>query len=710
MLSFWKFSKDQTTEGQVTKDFLGGKGAGLVEMTRAGVPVPPGFVIPVDVCHEFYVANQNHSIVAAIALRATAEVKEFLTQQMGHQPLVSVRSGARVSMPGMMDTILNVGMTEEILPFWSKKLGARTAFDLYRRLIGTYGTVVFGIKPEKFQTALKAVMASKYDSKPALTEADMSLTHMNKLCQRYLKVCENEGFEFPQTLEGQLMGALGAVFKSWNSERAIAYRIKNQIPHDWYTACVVQAMVFGNANEQSCSGVLFSRDPSTGEGNWKGEFLPNAQGEEVVSGTSTPLPLTQFAAWNQALKTELNNLTVQIEKTYKDMVDIEFTVESGKFYILQARVGKRTASAAFQIAYDLVKEGVISKDEALKRLTVDQYKILAVPSIDPSYKGAPDAIGLAGSKGIATGKLWLTSEKAIANPGGILVTKETTPNDYAGMLASVGILTSTGGITSHAALTARSEGKVCVVGCTSMEVQSGVNAGIVFHKVGGGTHTIPEGIEITIDGSTGNVYVGAVPTIGGKIPAYVQEMIEWGVKSDMVFQYDALTDTLPESGEVYISLTKLKEGQAIRDLIDFLNIHRKNLRGILTLKDAASLFDDSNFLSPMGLTTFQHTIHPNQIEGLKALGNAEVAANWTVLGLEGSHLHGIKIHNKIKTLKEFMEADGYYELDPLVEKVLKGQGTTVQEFVDLLQKSGKSLKPIAIPTSRAQLAFKVLGK
>lgn len=713
---FFRFSQNETTDLAVTKEELGGKGYGLVKMSRDGIRVPPGFVISTDVCRDFLSIKgkaQQYAFLSELAKQARTECINFINVAMAGHTLVSVRSGARVSMPGMMDTILNVGISNANLEFYSKKLGHRTAFDVFRRLIMMYGVTVENIDPARFKAVLKTVMSSKYDQpEPPKTEAEMSLTHLNKLVTGYL-ACYRKyaGEDFPEEPEVQLKGAIGAVFKSWNSSRAIAYRVANNIPHDWYTACVVQAMVFGNANEQSCSGVLFSRNPSNGSKYPVGEYLPNAQGEEVVSGTVTPYKIEGIHSWNLDVGVALYGLADKIESKYKDMVDIEFTVESGILYILQARVGKRTASAAFQIAYDLVQEGVISKEEALKRLTPEQYQTLTVSVIDPTFKGEPIATGLAGSKGIATGKVWLSKEKSMQNPGGILVTKETTPDDYAGMSAAAGILTQTGGITSHAALVARSLEKACVVGCTDLVM---VETKISFvGKLGDPpAQIIDEGDFITIDGSTGRVFVGDVPKVGGIIPSFVTEMIGWGAVGKMI-QYE-LSDELPIQGEVCLSLAKFKDAVSVFSAIAYLNKERPQLRGILSLSNAP-VFDDRTFLMMMGIPTTSQGVTAQQIAGLAMFNHDDVhiGKNWTVTGLESiGPIDNVKfhIHRKSKTIKELMDCHEYYEADDELAKLLKAQGLSVVEFVELLKKTGKSLKYIAKPISKSQLAFRVLGK
>ncbi|CAM6004393.1 unnamed protein product [Sphagnum balticum] len=672
-------------------------------MARQGLPVPPGFTIPVNLCK---LASKDvgvfESTVKLAALKVRGFVAESLEYKHGDYPLVSVRSGAAISQPGMLDTILNVGITDENLGFWQKRIGQRAALDSYRRLLQMYGQTVSGISDKKFKAALKEVMVSKYGlSKKPTDETKLPIPHLLKLIEKYKQVYLNSvGKAFPQTLEDQLAGAIGAVLQSWNSERAIEYRKINKISEDLFTACTIQAMVFGNLNDKSCSGVLFSRNPSTGEKDIMGEFLPNAQGEEVVSGTATPLSLNEFEKWNEKLDTELQFRVVDLEAFYKDMVDVEFTVEDGKLFILQSRVGKRSATAAFKIAYDFVKEGKLTKEEALKRVTSEQYLTLSTPVIDPKFDGKPIATGLAGSKGIAKGRIWLSSEKAKQNPGGILVSHETTPEDFSGMAASVGILTATGGTTSHAAVVARGMDRACVVGCTTLKFDP--KYGIVFEG-NPVSQPLGEGSIITIDGNTGNVFLGAVPMIGGTIPDFVSEMIEWGTEPGQVFSYDPLKDKLPSEGEVFLNCSGLN-GNDLEVLVNGLKSYDK-LHGVLAF-EKPSKFDDSSFLTTLGIAKGSQ-IGQDQIQALK-----KADKRWTVVGVpETIHQANFycRLHRKAKTLKDLMNAEGYYQLDKDLKELLSKQGVTIEEFADLLKKAGKNLKPLVTPVSRSELAFKVFG-
>jgi pyruvate, orthophosphate dikinase len=706
--SIFFFGQSGTTEGEVDKNLLGGKGAGLVEMARLGLPVPPGVVIPTPYCSTI-LKSPNGETLGKLATHIAYLIHEKLGKTLGYVPMVSVRSGARVSMPGMMDTILNVGISEDTLPFWRQKIGPRAAFDCYRRLIQMYGQTVKGLHPDRFKLIMKDVMAAKYDQpeKPK-SEDDLSLTHLRKLIDRYLKMYEEKvGEAFPQSLVGQIEGAVGAVFKSWNGERAVAYRKEHKIPDDWFTACVVQAMVFGNLNEQSCSGVLFSRHPSTGAAVVMGEFLPNAQGEEVVSGTRTPMPLQLMGVWNPKVFESLVGITKVLEVGYKDMVDIEFTVQDGVLFILQVRAGKRSAVAAFKIAYDLVAEGRLEKADALKRLSGEQYLVLSKPVIDSTFKGKPIATGLPGSKGIATGKAWFTSAKAQANPGGILVTKETSPDDFSGMAASVGILTATGGATCHAAVVARGMDRACVVGCSSLKVGTSVAD---FSADGIVETMIKEGDEVTIDGNTGNVWVGKVPMVGGVVPSFVQEMIEWGAGQVQNLRYEAGKDDLPEEGEIYLSASDIKDGLKMLNLLAYLATQRPKLKGILSFEDLNSAFDDSKFVWFLGLPSSQYKVADTVIKELVIAQDAPIAKNWLLLGVPENLKCGFKVHRKVKTLKELFECDGYYEMAPELLKLLGEQGMTGESMVELLEKSGKKLKPITKPISKDQLAFAVFGK
>lgn len=710
------FASGEMAGVEADKTILGGKGAGLVEMAKLGLPVPPGVIIPTKFCKNFLenTWNPENYPIHELAKEIGQIVRGVMSVKLGMSgnvyPMVSVRSGARVSMPGMMDTILNVGISKQTLPYWMHKIGPRAAMDSYRRLIQMYGVTAMDINPKYFQSAMKEVMQSKYGHPTTpKSENSLSIKHLEKLIEKYEAVyVQRTGEAFPQTLEEQLLGAISAVFNSWNSERAIEYRKIHGIPNDWYTACVVQTMVLGNLDDQSCSGVMFSRDFNDGSKHLIVDWLPNAQGEEVVSGSADPFHLDTLGAWNVTLPDELQALATQLEGLKNDMVDVEFTVQSGKLFVLQYRTGKRTAQAAFKIAYDLVQEGKISKQEALKRVTGEQYVTISKPVIDPTFKEEPIAVGIPGSKGIATGRAWFTSEKAQKNPGGILVSKETTPDDFPGMAQSAGILTQTGGATSHAAVVARGMDKACVVGCTGIKFDGDtVFVGLIGVK---------EGDEITIDGATGRVWAGKVPMVGGLVPSFVNEMIEWGVGAAMTLKYRPSKDELPMEGEVYIDCSELTTPTDVVTLIAFLNGARPKLTGILSFVNEAG-FDDSKMLSFLCLPTKQTGMTTaTATELAKCFHKAvDIKGRWTVVGAESffGQFHkpvNFKVHRPVKTLGEFMHTDGYYEVHADLQKLMQEQGLKVEEFAALLTKAGKTVKPLTKAVSRESMAFAVFGK
>jgi pyruvate,orthophosphate dikinase len=500
MKRIYKFSADHcdwSSDQKNAKTMLGGKGAALMMMAKDGLPVPPGFTITTDVCKE--IAQFNTDMVAKNAYLAkllpeVIQHMDWLEGQFGFRPLVSVRSGAPVSMPGMMDTILNVGLTTGNIDSWCDRLGVRAAYDSMRRLIQMLGYTAYGVPHEVFEFQLAAVKKAHGVDK----DTDLDSDALVALCGRYEKAFkENKGFEFPiDDAEEQLRAAVKAVFDSWMNPRAIEYRKLNNISGDMGTAVNVQTMVFGNMGEDSGSGVLFTRDPSTGHPGVMGEYLPNAQGEDVVAGIRTPFDLHKFndCGWYA----QLMGVCEKLEESYRDMVDVEFTVMQGKLFVLQSRTGKRSARAAFRIAADLHKDGVIEHEEVFKRLTVEQFKTVRRPTIDPKFKTAPSYVGLPACPGVVTGKPVFSSEDAVdcVEPC-ILVTHETNPNDIAGMAKAVGILTQTGGATSHAAVVARAMDKACVVGCTELDMAA-----------------LKKAKKVTIDGATGKAWVDTdVPVI-----------------------------------------------------------------------------------------------------------------------------------------------------------------------------------------------------
>jgi pyruvate,orthophosphate dikinase len=500
-----------------TIDTLGGKGYNLVRMANMGVNVPPAVIVPTTYCHK--VINR---LISAMEIQVTVyEQLEILEEQFGYMPLFSVRSGAKVSCPGMLNTILNVGLCESNLKQWEKRIGVRTTWDSYRRLIQMFGDVVFGIDSSKYEEILDTAKASEGVS----TDAEISVAGLQVIAQKFLEITP----DFPQSFKMQLRKAISAVFASWNTDRAITYRNLHNISHSMGTAVIVQAMVFGNFNDASCTGVLFTRNPSTGEDSIHGEFLVNAQGEDVVAGIRTPTAFEKMEAWNSVVFQELVTTAVALEKEAKDMQDIEFTVQDGKLYILQTRNAKRTAIAAVKIATDLVKQGMITKEEAFSRVTYAQYTTAQSPVISPSFATKPNGVGIPASSGFASGVAVFSSAKAVelgATQPVILLSKETTPDDIAGMNAAVGILTQTGGSSSHAAVVARGMDKVCVVGCLDLAEVSPINGGIGWFL---DCIAIIEGVtRLTIEGTTGRIWIDTeVEVIGAENNPSVAAFTEW---------------------------------------------------------------------------------------------------------------------------------------------------------------------------------------
>jgi pyruvate, orthophosphate dikinase len=517
--SFGKGSAEGTAQ---MKNLLGGKGANLAEMANLGLPVPPGFTVTTEVCTYFYAHGKTYpeALKPAVAA-ALAQLGERMGGELGNPArplLVSVRSGARVSMPGMMDTVLNLGLNAQTAEGIARLTGdARFAYDSYRRFIQMYSDVVLGVEHAAFEEILDAQKEEKgYELDTDLTADDLKrITGLFKA-----RVAKELGRPFPEDVHEQLWGAIGAVFGSWQSPRANTYRRLHTIPEEWGTAVTVQAMVFGNRGETSATGVAFTRDPSTGEKLLYGEFLINAQGEDVVAGIRTPQPISKIVRERQGGKrpsmeeampkafSELKGICDKLEDHFRDMQDLEFTVQEGVLYMLQTRTGKRTAEAALKIAVDMQREGLIGTELAVGRVDPAALDQLLHPTLDPNAAREQIAAGLAASPGAATGEVAFTpeeAEKAAADGRDvILVRTETSPDDIHGMLAAKGILTARGGMTSHAAVVARGWGKPCVSGAGTLKIdaQKGV--------MQAGSHTIRRGDVITIDGSSGTVFLGKV--------------------------------------------------------------------------------------------------------------------------------------------------------------------------------------------------------
>ncbi|MDR0600516.1 MAG: pyruvate, phosphate dikinase [Treponema sp.] len=509
------------------KDTLGGKGANLAEMTNLGIPVPPGFTISTDVCAAFYENNRKYPPgLEDEALSTLAHLERVMGKKLGdaRDPLlVSVRSGAPVSMPGMMDTILNLGMNDQSVQGLAGQTGnARFAWDAYRRFIQMYGDVVMGVPHAAFEEAISAAKkAKKAELDTALDEGDLE-----KLVEEYKKlVRRHTKKDFPQKPLDQLWGAVDAVFGSWMNERAIKYRRLNEIKGIRGTAVNVQSMVFGNFGDDSGTGVCFSRDPSTGVNEFYGEYLMNAQGEDVVAGIRTPEKIATLAKRNKKVYEQLVGIKDKLERHFKDMQDMEFTVQQGTLYILQTRNGKRAGAAAVKCAVDMVSEKLITREEAVTRVSPGHLDQLLHPMLDPkAQKGAKSLTrGLNASPGAAAGRIVFSAKDAedwhARGEKVLLVRKDTSPEDIGGMEVSQGILTSTGGMTSHAAVVARGMGTPCVAGAKGVSVQG--------KKVTVGSRNYKEGDWLTIDGSTGDVYDGALPLVSPKISADMKTFLSW---------------------------------------------------------------------------------------------------------------------------------------------------------------------------------------
>ncbi|KPF94098.1 pyruvate phosphate dikinase [Rhodopseudomonas sp. AAP120] len=521
------------------RDLLGGKGANLAEMANLGLPVPPGFTIPTSVCTYFYANDKTYPKELKTQVeRALEQVGKITGKRFGDASnplLVSVRSGARASMPGMMDTVLNLGLNDETVEALANKSGDRRfAYDSYRRFITMYSDVVLGLDHHHFEE----ILDSYKDAKGYTLDTDLDADDWVQLVGQYKEAVAREiGQDFPQDPNDQLWGAIGAVFSSWMNARAVTYRRLHDIPESWGTAVNVQAMVFGNMGETSATGVAFTRNPSTGESRLYGEFLINAQGEDVVAGIRTPQDITEHArlesgsdkpsmevAMPDAFQ-ELTRIYTLLEKHYRDMQDMEFTVEQGKLWMLQTRGGKRTAKAALRIAVELAHEGLISKQDAVTRIEPGSLDQLLHPTIDPHAKRDVIATGLPASPGAASGEIVFSSDEAAKLQADgrkvILVRIETSPEDIHGMHASEGILTTRGGMTSHAAVVARGMGKPCVSGCGSIRVDYGRGTMTV------GNRTFKTGDIITIDGAIGQVLAGRMPMIEPELSGDFNTLMGW---------------------------------------------------------------------------------------------------------------------------------------------------------------------------------------
>jgi len=509
------------------RDLLGGKGAGVAEMTRAGMPVPPGFTITTEACREYYRLGRNfpEGLWDQVA-QARAQVEQQTGKRLGDERnplLVSVRSGAKFSMPGMMDTVLNLGLSGRTLEGLKALTGdERFALDAYRRFIQMFGKIVKGIDGDLFEEALSEAKARA----GVKTDPELNPDQLRELVQDFKAIYRRHtGEDFPEDPETQLRAAIEAVFASWNTDRAIAYRRMEKIPDDLGTAVNVQMMAFGNMGDGSGTGVAFTRNPITGQKELYGDYLANAQGEDVVAGIRATEPISALSVRLPDVGRQFQEYADKLEKHYRDVQDLEFTVERGKLYMLQTRSAKRTGEAAVNIAVDMVKEGLIAREEAVARVEPRQLEQLIHPRVDPSASADPIGRGVPASPGAATGQAVFDADTAEewgkAGKPVILVRVETNPNDVHGMIEARGILTSTGGTASHAALVARGMGRPCIVGASE------INVDVKKQQFSVNGTTVRQGEEITLDGTTGNVYLGQVPTIEPRPSSNFQTLLSW---------------------------------------------------------------------------------------------------------------------------------------------------------------------------------------
>ena len=518
------------SEGDASmRNLLGGKGANLAEMTKLGMPVPQGFTITTEACTQYYEDGEviNDEIQAQI-MEYIDKMEEITGKKFGdleNPLLVSVRSGARASMPGMMDTILNLGLNEEVVEVMAQKSGnPRWAYDCYRRFIQMYSDVVMEVGKAYFEELIDKMK----EEKGVTQDVDLTADDLKTLAEQFKAEYKSKvGTDFPRDAKEQLMGAVKAVFRSWNNPRAIVYRRMNDIPGSWGTAVNVQMMAFGNMSDTSGTGVAFTRNPSTGEKALFGEYLINAQGEDVVAGVRTPKPIAKLAEDMPEVYQQFVDIAQKLEDHYRDMQDMEYTIENGKLYMLQTRNGKRTAAAALKIAVDLVAEGKISKEGALLQVDPKQLDALLHPTFNADALKSAKVLckGLPASPGAGAGKVYFTAEEAVAaaekGEKVILVRQETSPEDIEGMNAAQGIMTARGGMTSHAAVVARGMGRCCVAGVDAIKVNEAEKTFTCGDKV------FKEGDVISLDGSTGNVYEGAIETQEANISGDFETFMEW---------------------------------------------------------------------------------------------------------------------------------------------------------------------------------------
>ncbi len=706
MVKYVYFFGEGKAEGTAQmKSLLGGKGANLAEMTNLGIPVPPGFTISTETCIHYYNNKEQYPEGLMEEIEANlSKLEKTLNKGFGDENnplLVSVRSGAAISMPGMMDTILNLGLNDKTIKgLINKSKNERFAYDSYRRFIQMFSDVVLGVEHELFEK----LIGEKKQALKVKLDTELDKDALKDLVAQYKKlVKEKKGFEFPDEPKKQLKMAIDAVFGSWNNQRAITYRNLHNIPHNLGTAVNIQVMVFGNMGNTSGTGVCFTRDPGTGENKFYGEYLMNAQGEDVVAGIRTPQTIEQLKKEMPKIYEELVKIYQKLEKHYKEMQDLEFTIEEGRLYLLQTRTGARTAMAAVKIAVDMVNEGLIDKNTALLRIKPEQLDQLLHPTIDPKEKLKVIAKGLPASPGAAVGKAVFNSHKAVeAGQKGekvILVRRETSPEDVGGMAESQGILTATGGMTSHAAVVGRGMGKCCVVGCNDIIVREEEGLFNVDNIV------IKEGDYLTLNGTTGEVILGKASLTEPQLTGDFKTLMSWadnirrlGIRTNADTPYDAKVardfgaegiglcrtehmffakDRIPIVREMILADTKEARQKALEKL---LPMQKSDFKGIFKVME--NLPVTIRLLDPP-----LHEFLPNTEEDIKKVAQ-ELSINIDVL------------RDKVKSLHEFNPMLGHRgcRLGITFPEIYEMQVQAIFEAACELAKEGQHIIPeVMIP-------------
>lgn len=692
----------------MTAEILGGKGWGLSKMSSMGLPVPPGVTLTTEAHMKGLTLEGEDKIKFVYSLIDDYVYPAVDAMPMPKgcnvKPLLSVRSGAPVSMPGMMDTILNVGINDDNLDEYAEYLGRWAALDSYRRLIQMMGSTAYDIDHGVFE----AVLEHFRETCGVKEDKDFCTKDMGRIVVAFKQAFEkNAGLEFPQNLKDQLCAAICTVFDSWDLPRAKHYRKMEGISDSMGTAVNVQMMVFGNLNNASGSGVFFTRDPNTGANEVYGEFLTNAQGEDVVAGIRTPLKLSEMMSlkgWEE-IASEIVSISAKLEEFYEDMVDCEFTVEDGKLYMLQSRKGKRTGPAAIRIALDFVDEGMIDPVEVLNRVSLKQYKACMIDFVDPSYDAEPCGVGIAACSGVVTGKIAFSADRAVemsAEGPVILVTKETTPDDIHGMEAAVGILTKTGGTTSHAAVVARAMNRPCVTGLTALDFGFGTSVSI------DGVHKANEGDPVTIDGASGRVWFeGEVPVVSLKDAEFMKDFETLVSGQTSVPYLHEPGGSYPDGASVWLSRM---DYPILKDVIETIKTEiPKTVKLILDFRNELALYGTPDrFL-------YDSVLAKNHVPVLAHLGDFEDIEdrlpNSIAIGASDATAKylaskGCTVVGPAKTVKDFVEGIGTY-MEPEDVKMVFGDAETMMEVLKKLAVPVVSLTHR--PATREGLVMQALG-